>query len=121
MDIVLERILSLLPKKPDGKFVRGSKKEFAQSIGYDSGDIVSMWINGSSTSYNGKLHEISAKYGVSVEWLRGETDEKNPALQMENGLKEIDAIFEQLTPSRQAKLLELARLYLDDQRKNEET
>ena len=81
MDIVLERILSLLPKKPDGKFVRGSKKEFAQSIGYDSGDIVSMWINGSSTSDNGKLHEISAKYGVSVEWLRGETDEKEkPAL-----------------------------------------
>ena len=81
MDIVLERILSLLPKKPDGRFVRGSKKEFAQSIGYDSGDIVSMWINGSSTSYNGKLHEISAKYGVSVEWLRGETDEKEkPAL-----------------------------------------
>ena len=81
MDIVLERILSLLPKKPDGKFVRGSKKEFAQSIGYDSGDIVSMWINGSSASYNGKLHEISAKYGVSVEWLRGETDEKEkPAL-----------------------------------------
>ena len=120
MDIVLERILSLLPKKPDGKFVRGSKKEFAQSIGYDSGDIVSMWINGSSTSYNGKLHEISAKYGVSVEWLRGETDEKNPAPKGD-GLKEIDAIFEKLTPSRQAKLLELARLYLDDQRRNEET
>ena len=81
MDIVLERILSLLPKKPDGKFIRGSKKKFAQSIGYDSGDIVSMWINGSSTSYNGKLHEISAKYGVSVEWLRGETGEKEkPAL-----------------------------------------
>ena len=51
--------------------------EFAQSIGYDSGDIVSMWINGSSTSYNGKLHEISAKYGVSVAWLMGETGEKS--------------------------------------------
>ena len=120
MDIVLERILSLLPKKPDGKFVRGSKKEFAQSIGYDSGDIVSMWINGSSTSYNGKLHEISANYCVSVAWLRGETEEKNPAPKGD-GLKEIEAIFEQLTPSRQAKLLELARLYLDDQRRNEET
>ena len=46
---------------------------------------------------------------------------EKPALQMENGLNEIDAIFEQLTPSRQAKLLELARLYLDDQRRNEET
>ena len=46
---------------------------------------------------------------------------EKPALQMENGLSEIDAIFEQLTPSRQAKLLELARLYLDDQHRNEET
>ena len=46
---------------------------------------------------------------------------EKPALQMENGLMEIDAIFEQLTPSRQAKLLELARLYLADQRRNEET
>ena len=46
---------------------------------------------------------------------------EKPALQMDNGLNEIDAIFEQLTPSRQAKLLELARLYLDDQRRNEET
>ena len=46
---------------------------------------------------------------------------EKPALQMENGLIEIDAVFEQLSPSRQAKLLELARLYLDDQRRNEET
>ena len=38
-----------------------------------------------------------------------------------DGSKEIDAIFEQLTPSRQAKLLELARLYLADHRRNEET
>lgn len=79
MDIVLERILSLIPQKPDGKYVHGAKKEFAQSIGYDGGDIVSMWINGSSKSYMGKLHEIAAVYHVSVEWLKGETDEKNPA------------------------------------------
>lgn len=76
MDITLERVLSLIPRKPDGKFVHGAKKAFAISIGYDSGDVVSMWINGSSTSYRNKLHEISAKYNVSVEWLRGETDQK---------------------------------------------
>ena len=69
------------PQKAGWKIYKREQKKFAQSIGYDSGDIVSMWINGSSTSYNGKLHEISAKYGVSVEWLRGETDEKEkPAL-----------------------------------------
>lgn len=75
MDITLERILSLLPKKDDGSFVRGAKKDFAMSIGYDSGDIVSMWIKGSSSSYHGKVHEIAAKHNVSVEWLKGETDD----------------------------------------------
>ena len=75
MDVVLERILSLLPCGENGKIVRGAKKDFAQSIGYDSGDIVSMWMKGTSLSYKNKLHEIAAKYHVSVEWLRGETDD----------------------------------------------
>ena len=65
MDVVLERILSLLPCDENGKIVRGAKKDFAQSIGYDSGDIVSMWIKGTSLSYKNKLHEIAAKYHVS--------------------------------------------------------
>ena len=63
---------------------------------------------------------LASELSTSVAYLRGETDEKNPAPKGD-GLKEIDAIFERLTPSRQAKLLELARLYLDDQRRNEET
>lgn len=75
MDIVLERILSLLPHDETGKIVRGAKKDFAVSLGYDSGDIVSMWIKGTSTSYKNKLHEIASKYNVSVAWLKGETDD----------------------------------------------
>lgn len=78
MNITLERILSLIPKKPDGGFVHGAKVEFAKSIGYSDGHIVAMWENGSSNSYLKKLHEIAAKYNVSVAWLRGETDEKSP-------------------------------------------
>jgi transcriptional regulator with XRE-family HTH domain len=78
MDITLTRILSLLPTDDTGKYLRGSKAEFARSIGYGSGDIVSMWENGTSTSYFKKLHQIAAQYNVSVEWLRGETDIKNP-------------------------------------------
>lgn len=77
MDVVLERILSLLPCDENGKIVRGAKKDFAQSIGYDSGDIVSMWIKGTSLSYKNKLHEIAAKYHVSVEWLQGKTEDKS--------------------------------------------
>lgn len=77
MDVVLERILSLLPCGKNGKIMRGAKKDFAQSIGYDSGDIVSMWIKGTSFSYKNKLHEIAAKYHVSVEWLQGKTEDKS--------------------------------------------
>ena len=83
MDITLVRILSLIPKKDDGTFKHGAKAEFGRSLGYDGGEIINMWEKGASTSYVKKLHEISAKYNVSLEWLRGETDDpsqkKKPA------------------------------------------
>ena len=89
MEKTLERILSLIPHKEDGSIVHGGKAAFAKSIGYDSGDIVSMWEKGTSTSYTKKLHEIAAKYNVSVEWLRGETDEQPPAqVEPEDELRE---------------------------------
>lgn len=89
MDITLERILSLIPRKEDGNYQHGAKADFARSIGYNDGHIVAMWESGSSNSYMKKLHEISAKYGVSVAWLKGETDEKEkPAVPEDDELKE---------------------------------
>lgn len=76
MDIVLERILSLIPKKPDGKYVHGAKAEFAKSIGFKNGTILTDWEALRSDSYRNYLYEISDKYNVSVEWLKGETDDK---------------------------------------------
>lgn len=77
MDVMLERILSLIPKKPDGKFVHGSKKDFADSLELPS-NIVAEWVSGRNKSYPNYLYEIASKYGVSVEWLQGKTDEKSP-------------------------------------------
>lgn len=77
MDIVLERILSLIPRRADGKFVHGAKKEFADSLNM-AHNLVTMWEKGQSTSYRNKLHEIAMKYNVSVEWLKGETDDPTP-------------------------------------------
>ena len=74
MDITLERILSLIPKKPDGKFVHGAKKEFCDTIGAPA-NIVNEWERGASRSYRNYLYTIAAKYDVSVEWLKGETDD----------------------------------------------
>lgn len=106
MDITLKRILSLLPTDDSGKYLRGSKAEFARSIGYDSGDIVSMWENGTSTSYLKKLHQIAAQYNVSVEWLKGETDIKNPpSLTAEGQLnEELISRLVSLTPEELAKV-----------------
>jgi hypothetical protein len=78
LDIMLEKILSLIPRKENGDFVHGEKKRFAVGLGFKSGEIVSDWIAGRSDSYKNYLYEISKKHGVSVEWLRGETDEKSP-------------------------------------------
>lgn len=87
MDITLKRILSLIPKKPDGKYVHGAKKEFAQSIGLENGNLVVDWEKGRTSSYKNYLYEIAAKYNVSVEWLKGETDEKMPVQKNEQDLK----------------------------------
>lgn len=46
-----------------------------------------MWIGGTSSSYQKKLHEIAAVYHVSVEWLKGETDIKNPPGPEAEGLR----------------------------------
>jgi hypothetical protein len=66
----------LIPKKPDGKFKHGALAEFARPLGFKDGHVVFEWINGRSNSYMNYLYEISEKYNVSVEWLRGETDIK---------------------------------------------
>ena len=84
MEVMLERVLSLIPKKPDGKFVHGAKKDFSKNIGAPE-NIVSDWISGRSSSYKNYAYQISAKYGVSVEWLRGETDEKEKLASEEAG------------------------------------
>lgn len=77
MDIVLERILSLLPHKEDGKLVHGAKKEFADKLGIDK-NIISQWLRGANKSYTGYLYQIADIYNVSIEWLKGETDDPAP-------------------------------------------
>jgi hypothetical protein len=103
----------MLPTHPDGRIVRGAKKDFACSIGYDSGDIVSMWIKGTSNSYMGKLHEIAAVYGVSVDWLRGDTDKKEKPT--ETNLDGLLPGFDELSEENKVKAREYIELLLKTQ------
>lgn len=106
MDITLERIVSLIPKKPNGEFSRGALKEFAGVIGLTSGNVVSDWINGRSRSYTKKLHIIAAEYGVSVEWLRGETDDPSPKnLPLKNESAELVEYLQELATRSEMRML----------------
>lgn len=78
MDTTLERILSLLPRNENGKIQHGARAEFAKRLGYKDGHIVSMWLSGDSDSYKGKLRDIAEAYGVSMAWLKGDSDERQP-------------------------------------------
>ena len=75
MDIMLQRILSLIPDR------HGADAEFARSLGYKSGNVVADWRAGRSGSYRGKLREIAEKYNVTVDWLCGNSPQiEKPAL-----------------------------------------
>lgn len=105
MNIMLERILTLIPKKENGDFKHGALSQFARSLGFKDGHIVSDWIAGKSESYKNYLYQIAAKYDVTVEWLRGETDEKAPT-----GTGEREGI----SPAKQA-LLDVIDSLTDEQ------
>lgn len=113
MDIVLERILSLIPKDPDGKYVHGAKTKFAKKIGYNDGAIVAMWENGSSISYNKKLYQIADQYHVSVEWLQGKTDDPGikeaPATEGEGLSATVQELFDFIDTANDDELNELLR------------
>lgn len=115
MDVTLERILSLLPQKQDGSPVHGAKKIFCEKIGL-APNTVTEWIAGRSQSYYRYLYQIAAKYGVSVAWLNGETDEKNPPRDQggqmtpeerarQERLQLLVTLFENLTPAEQERFL----------------
>lgn len=100
--------MSLIPRKPDGSFVHGEKKKFAESIGLKSGNLIADWLAGKSQSYTNYLYEISDKYNVSVEWLKGETGEKEkPAKHGELTDKQVHLLklFENASPELRAAAL----------------
>lgn len=115
LGIVLERILMLIPRKSDGKFLHGAKKEFCEKLGLPP-NTVTEWISGRSHSYFRYVYQIADAYGVNVEWLKGETDEKSPP-QNQGGqmtpeerarqerLQLLVTLFENLTPAEQERFL----------------
>lgn len=91
MDIVLERILSLIPQNENGRFVRGAAAEFSKRINV-APNLPAEWKAGRNKSYMSKIRDISAAYDVSIDWLLGNTDEKAPTQEPSEREKLIDAM-----------------------------
>ena len=113
MSTIADRIKEICAQKGTSMY------KLEKQLNLGNGTIGKWGKNGRQPTYD-KAVAVANALGVSTDYLLAGEQKEKPAPKWD-GLKEIDAIFEQLTPSRQAKLLELARLYLDDQRKNEET
>ena len=105
--------MSLIPRKPDGTYVHGEKAKFADNLGM-ARNLVTMWESGQSQSYRNKLHEIAAKYDVSVEWLKGETDEKNPPVDTEGEKAALLASLEDMSNEELISLIRRASEILTD-------
>ena len=97
MDITLERIISLLPQK-NGKPEHGAKTTLARELGLPP-NIFAEWTGGRNKSYMKCLYQLSDKYNVSVEWLKGETDRKEKLVPT-NG-NELLEIYGSLSPENQ--------------------
>lgn len=121
MDITLERMLTLIPKKENGSFKHGALSQFARSIGFKDGHIVSDWIAGNSESYKNYIYQVSALYHVSVEWLQGKTEDKSIKETPDPKIEGVDDKIAQFIRSASAEeLTEISRYieYLKSKRNN---
>jgi transcriptional regulator with XRE-family HTH domain len=66
---------------------------------------VTDWEKGRTSSYFNYLYEIAAKYGVSVEWLKGETDDPAPKATQENTARQLDRLLADMSREELTALL----------------
>ena len=79
MDIVLERIIKELKRQEKKKI------DLTNYLGLVS-SAFGNWVSGRNKSYTRYIHGIADFLGVSVEYLRGETDQKEkPPVRMDEG------------------------------------
>ena len=105
MDVVLERILNL--KKDKGI----TDTQFQKDIGIYS-TALAEWKNGKTTSYLKKLPKIAEYFNVPVDYLLGNTDQKEkPTGVQADELSEYDARvlawFHSLPPEKMKAILEI--------------
>lgn len=84
MDIMLSRIIELIGNR------HGAVKELAEYLGI-SGNNITNWKAGRSDAYKKYAPQIAEYYGVSLDWLSGNSDQKEKPVPSEGyELSELD-------------------------------
>ncbi|MBX0352163.1 XRE family transcriptional regulator [Bacillus toyonensis] len=86
-----------------------SQREFAEALGMQSRSAVSMWENEESTKCPSKKMslEIAKLANVSVSYVLGESDEKNPAVAAKDEWENLMMQVKTKSPEKQKELLDL--------------
>lgn len=97
MDEILARIIKEM------KFQKKKQKDLTNFLGIGETSFGS-WKSGQSSSYKKYLHAIAQYLGVSVEYLKGETDIKKPPIENDERLDEVYELVKDLDESEQMAL-----------------
>ena len=120
-DEIRDRIFSLIGSE------HGNGQAFRRALNIESKNLITEWKSGRSKSFMKYIPQIAEFYGVSADWILGNSDvrapeqKNNPDVNNDAEVMEMVHIFSQLSASTRSKLLELARLYSDAEHKNSET
>lgn len=105
------KLISKRVKEIRTDILKMSQREFAEALGIQSRSAVSMWENEESEKCPSKKMslEIAKLSNVSVSYIFGESDEKDPNVTAKDELEDLMSQIRTKNPEKQKELLEIIR------------
>lgn len=105
------KLISRRVKEIRTDILKMSQREFAETLGIQSRSAVSMWENEESEKCPSKKMslEIAKLSNVSVSYVFGESDEKDPNVTAKDELEDLMSQIRTKNPEKQKELLEIIR------------
>ncbi|MEH6848604.1 helix-turn-helix domain-containing protein [Bacillus pseudomycoides] len=105
------KLISRRVKEIRTDILKFSQREFAEALGMQSRSAVSMWENEESEKCPSKKMslEISRLANISVAYVLGESDEKDPNVTAKDELEEIMSQIRSKDPEKQKEITEIIK------------
>ncbi|PFZ08406.1 transcriptional regulator [Bacillus pseudomycoides] len=105
------KLISRRVKEIRTDILKMSQREFAEALGMQSRSAVSMWENEESEKCPSKKMslEIARISNVSVSYVLGESDQKDPEIAAKDELEVLMSQIRTKNPEKQKELLEIIR------------